>query len=157
MINNRIKNILIITSLLVIFIIPTFTDFWTTLSISDLNSSNIGLWNICTNISGGITCKNIKDLSDRQSSKLDIIRSTSILAATLVACSLILYIFYPKNYLAVKIPLFFGFICALVASSIWYTFKEVNPKNSNFGYSWYLEVIGCILSVIAAVFLPLNQ
>ena len=113
--------------------------------------NHISFSKACENILNDITCKNLEDYElnfiKLNFIKLNFIRATSISAALSVTISLILYIF-GFDMLVIRLLLIISAILAFFATVLWSDFKSID--NPNRGYSWYFELIGIILCVIAS-------
>ena len=62
----------------------------------------------------------------------------------------------PEHHMYSIITVILGGLFSLVAAIVWSTNKNLKPDGTDFGYSWYLQLIGSILAVITGLLMQFN-
>lgn len=169
----QIKKIIPIVIILILSIIACSTYKWSidskTVNGNTLES-DIGLWKICAILTGtkgtsDLTCydmtNKIEGIPD--SKYLKMVKILSILGISTLFLSLILSITNIKSREYSVICLLLSGIFLITAAILWSVDNKLNGKAYNIlgydfkhGYSWYLELISGILSILIGGLIQFN-
>ena len=142
---------IILFSIITILAISLATNKWTVIS-NQILSANQGVWQACGQVQLNIKTGNIDIDSQKcvptNDSTFTPIKILTVSGSVLVVLGLLLTNYHTYS----NISIILGGICALVAAIIWSTNKKLKPDGTNYGYSWYLQLIGGILAIITGLF-----
>ena len=139
--------------------IAIFTNYWSvhsqkiTVGNKTISTgSSAGLWQLCQNVGDSKNCVKYTE-SDKQSYFSQIF---GVLGFALIVLGFIILIFNPKSYTFYSVIMIIGGLSSLLTAINWASDKTVNTNDTVFGYSWYMELIGSILSIILALYVKIK-
>lgn len=141
----------ILFAIITILAISLATNKWTVIS-NQILSANQGVWQACGQVQLNIKTGNI-DIDGKKCVSTSDSAFTPIKILTVLGLVLVVFGLLLSNYhIYSNISIILGGICALIAAIIWSTNKKLKPDGTNYGYSWYLQLIGGILAIITGLF-----
>jgi len=147
---NKILILIIIIINLIILITSYFSKYWQT-EDNNLVKKNVGLWQYCIN--NGLNepiCKN----NDVTPFSLTCVKIFSFLSIILIISSIILMLKFPNNKRNYVLCLLIAGVFSFSSSLIFISDKNTKPiLNEKLGYSWYLQLLGSLLSIIIGILL----
>ena len=172
-----------LSTVIIILFVSLLTNKWTVLNGSKQQSGmginagvsgnmNSGIWQTCGNISANINTPNIPNINvnnmrrgininenscdSNVDSNFTPVKILSILGIVLLIGSIVLLNMMPEHHMYSIITIILGGLSSLVAAIIWSTNKNLKPDGTDFGYSWYLQLIASILAVITGLLMQFN-
>jgi len=183
--DHQHTNLYIILSIVIIILfVSLLTNKWTILNGSKQQSGmginagetgnmNVGIWQTCASISANINTPNMPNININNNMRRGItidanscgpnvdsnftpVKILAILGLVLLIGSIVLLNMMPEHHMYSIITIILGGLCSLVAAIIWSTNKNLKPDGTDFGYSWYLQLIASILAVITGLLMQFN-
>lgn len=141
----------ILFTIITILAISLATNKWTVIS-NKIFTANQGVWQSCGNIDFNIKDINVDVKGEKcigtSDSSFTPIKILTVLGLVLIVLGLILTNYHTYSNIIIVL----GGICSLISAIIWSTNKKLKPDGTNYGYSWYLQLIGGILAIITGLF-----
>lgn len=182
--HEHIKLYIALTVVIIILFVSLLTNRWTVLngskqqSVMGINAGesgnmNVGIWQTCGNISANINTPNMPNIninnnmrrginidahscSSNSDSNFTPVKILSILGIGLLIGAIVLLNMMPEQHMYSVIAVMLGGICSLAAAIVWSTNKNLKPDGTDFGYSWYLQLIASILAIITGLLMQFN-
>ena len=163
MLRSNIVVIIIAVIVALVIGLGTFTNYWTVYSRNIQNPANpsdtisakynSGLWKTCISLDDVKNCADTKHASKTQdSNNLNGSKGAAIIGFSLIILGVIILIFAPKTYIAFTIAFILGGIASVASAISWASDRTLNPDDTSYGYSYYLELIGGIIAVVFALY-----
>lgn len=114
----------------------------------DKDVINTGLWRICETVENTTFCQDVSLDSPDVPKSLNTIRILCISALVLVSLSLLFLILVPDNRELFVVSMILGGLCGIVGTIIYANNNNLHQKGTTLGYSWFLQLIGCIISLL---------
>ena len=174
--NSNLIKIIPVAFILIISIIAVSTNYWSTTSVVDDDTSvvniDIGLWKVCNTTGDLIECKDTDNIgydlgsnAKYEFKNLEAIKILSISSIVLILISIVVLFLIPNNkeYLVIFLVLAgLFFIISAILLKTEPLFKNALLINSmkgyslKSGYSWYLELIGGIIAILLGIATQFN-